>query len=248
MGIRPPHRQFLRRFILKKMAEGKNKITIYRDWIDFFEPLTDEEAGKLIKHLLRYTDDQNPISDRMTELLFLPIKKTLKRDLKEWEAKCEKNKLNGMTGGRPKTKPNETQNNRTVNFETENNPIIDIDIDNKIIDIIKEDSMLVKTASPYAKKIIPSMDEVIEFIVLEKQFSQNEAEKFFDYYQANGWRVGKNPMKDWKAAARNWLKNASNFNKQPLNTNQNGTQLTKQEREQEEFNRRYGTNFGQQTA
>ncbi|NCU72348.1 MAG: hypothetical protein EBY66_04965, partial [Candidatus Fonsibacter lacus] len=45
--------------------------------------------------------------------------------------------------------------------------------------IIKEESMLIKTASPYAKKIIPSMDDVIEFIVIERQCSQNEAEKFF---------------------------------------------------------------------
>ena len=111
--------------------------------------------------------------------------------------------------------------------------------------IKKEDSMLVKTASPYAKKIIPTLDEVIEYLVLEKNESQNEAEKFFDYYQANGWRVGKNPMKDWKAAARNWLKNASNYNKQTLKTNENGKQLSKQELEQQEFNRRYGTTFGQ---
>lgn len=88
------------------------------------------------------------------------------------------------------------------------------DIDNDaLITIKQENEMLVKTASPYAKKIIPSLDEVIEYIVFEKLASQNEAEKFFDYYQANGWRVGKNTMKDWKAAARNWLKNASNFNK-----------------------------------
>lgn len=227
------------------MAKGKNKITIYRDWVDYFEPLTDEEAGKLIKHLLRYTDDQNPVGDRMTELLFIPLKKTLKRDLKEWEAICEKNRSNGMNGGRPKSKPKETQNNPTVILETQNNPIIDIDIDNKIIDIVKEDSMLVKTASPYAKKIIPTLDEVIEYLVLEKNESQNEAEKFFDYYQANGWRVGKNPMKDWKAAARNWLKNKSNYNKQTLKTNENGKQLSKQELEQQEFNRRYGTTFGQ---
>jgi uncharacterized protein YdaU (DUF1376 family) len=33
-----------------------------------------------------------------------------------------------------------------------------------------------------------------------------EAQRFTDYYTANGWRVGRNPMKDWKAAARNWRK------------------------------------------
>lgn len=33
---------------------------------------------------------------------------------------------------------------------------------------------------------------------------ESEAQRFVDYYTANGWKVGKNPMKDWKAAARNW--------------------------------------------
>jgi hypothetical protein len=36
--------------------------------------------------------------------------------------------------------------------------------------------------------------------------AQEEAEKFFDYYTSNGWKVGKNPMKDWRATARNWKK------------------------------------------
>lgn len=31
-----------------------------------------------------------------------------------------------------------------------------------------------------------------------------DADRFVDYYTSNGWRVGKNPMKDWKAAVRNW--------------------------------------------
>lgn len=37
----------------------------------------------------------------------------------------------------------------------------------------------------------------------------DEAQKFFDYFSSNGWKVGgKAPMKDWKAAARNWIRNA----------------------------------------
>lgn len=50
----------------------------------------------------------------------------------------------------------------------------------------------------------PSVDEVKEYanaigISLDPQ-------AFVDYYDANGWKVGKNPMKDWKAAARNWAR------------------------------------------
>ena len=34
-----------------------------------------------------------------------------------------------------------------------------------------------------------------------------DAEKFIDYYTSNGWKVGKNSMKDWKAAVRTWERN-----------------------------------------
>lgn len=34
---------------------------------------------------------------------------------------------------------------------------------------------------------------------------EDESTRFYDYYTANGWMVGRNKMKDWKAAARNWI-------------------------------------------
>lgn len=57
----------------------------------------------------------------------------------------------------------------------------------------------------------PCIDEIDEYMrqrAKEKNMCINahlEAERFADYYSANGWKVGKNPMKDWKAAVRNWL-------------------------------------------
>jgi hypothetical protein len=90
------------------MAEGKNKIIIYRDWITTFESLSDEEAGRLIKHLFLYVNDKNPKpADRLTALLFEPIKQTLKRDLKKYEAICLRNRINGELGGRPINNPDE---------------------------------------------------------------------------------------------------------------------------------------------
>ena len=85
------------------MAEGKNKIIVYRDWLTTFDALSDEEAGRLIKHFFRYVNDHNPEApDRITALLFEPIKQTLKRDLKRYEAICLRNRNNGQLGGRPR--------------------------------------------------------------------------------------------------------------------------------------------------
>lgn len=81
------------------MAENKKSIIVYAEWLEQFEYLTDEEAGKLIKHFFRYVNDLNPIApDRFTEAQFIPIKQTLKRDLDKWEKTLTERSLNGRLG------------------------------------------------------------------------------------------------------------------------------------------------------
>lgn len=48
----------------------------------------------------------------------------------------------------------------------------------------------------------PTRDDVINYCA-EKGF-EIDADRFIDYYAANGWKVGRNPMKSWKAAVNNW--------------------------------------------
>lgn len=81
------------------MAKDKKKVIVYADWIDKFEELTDDEAGKLIKHFFRYINDLNPEApDRTTKLLFIDIQNTLKRDLLKWEATLDEKSVNGRIG------------------------------------------------------------------------------------------------------------------------------------------------------
>ena len=51
----------------------------------------------------------------------------------------------------------------------------------------------------------PTTQEVNEYCI-ERNNSVNP-ETFIDFYESNGWKVGKNPMKDWKACVRTWEKN-----------------------------------------
>jgi hypothetical protein len=68
------------------MAENKKIVLVYTEWISIFNELTNEEAGKLIKHFFEYINDLNPVADdRLIKLLFEPIKMQLKRDLCKWE-------------------------------------------------------------------------------------------------------------------------------------------------------------------
>lgn len=63
----------------------------------------------------------------------------------------------------------------------------------------------------------PSIEEAISYFS-EKGESSSEAQRFFDYYTSNGWRVGKNPMKDWRAAASGWISRNRNACRSPSPT------------------------------
>jgi hypothetical protein len=65
----------------------------------------------------------------------------------------------------------------------------------------------------------PTADQVNEY---SKEIGFTlDGSQFIDHYEARGWLIGKNPMKDWKAAVRTWKRNSSTFT-----TNLN-TQTTK---------------------
>ncbi len=48
----------------------------------------------------------------------------------------------------------------------------------------------------------PTLDDVQSYC--KERNNRVDAERFIDYYASNGWKVGKNQMKDWRAAVRNW--------------------------------------------
>ena len=61
------------------------------------------------------------------------------------------------------------------------------------------------------EKSKPTLEET-QIYFLEKKFPEVEAQRFFNYFESNGWLVGgRTKMKDWKAAARNWMLNARKF-------------------------------------
>ena len=81
------------------MAEGKKSFILYCDLIHTVNKLPDEKAGQLLKLILSYTNDLNPvIDDYILELVFEPIKHQLKRDLDGYKKKLEERTWAGILG------------------------------------------------------------------------------------------------------------------------------------------------------
>ena len=62
-----------------------------------------------------------------------------------------------------------------------------------------------KEKKPPKRFTAPTLEEVKAYC--EERKNNVDPERFINYYTANGWKVGKNPMKDWKAAVRSWERN-----------------------------------------
>ncbi len=108
------------------MATGKKSFVLYSDQKELFECLPNEQAGKLIKHIFKYVNDENPeCDDALVNLAFVSIKASLKRDLNKWEKQIEQRSAAGKASAEKRkqaaTESNENQRPLKPVHETQRN-------------------------------------------------------------------------------------------------------------------------------
>ena len=95
-----------------------------------------------------------------------------------------------------------TQSRNLEEILEKSTPEIEIELE-KDIEIEKEIHSSAKSTTTKRKRFEkPSISDIKQYC-MERNNDVN-AEQFFDYYESNGWKVGKNSMKDWRAAVRTW--------------------------------------------
>lgn len=93
-----------------------------------------------------------------------------------------------------------TQSRNLEEILEKSTPEIELEIEKKIEKEI--DSSAKSTTTKRKRFEKPTLSEIEQYCI-ERNNNVN-AEQFYDYYESNGWKVGKNSMKDWKAAVRTW--------------------------------------------
>lgn len=84
---------------------------------------------------------------------------------------------------------------------------------------------ILKQANKTKRESTPLNITVVVEAFIEAGSTEKEANKFYDYYESNGWKQGKGkPIINWKAAARNWIRRSEDFK---INNNANGFDRTK---------------------
>jgi hypothetical protein len=88
------------------MAENKKSFVLYSDSQGLVNQLPDDVAGRLLKHIYAYVNDENPVSDELLlNIAFEPIKQHLKRDLVKWQSTRETKSNNGNLGNLKRYNP-----------------------------------------------------------------------------------------------------------------------------------------------
>ena len=150
----------------------------------------------------------------MEQMAFESLRAFMNENIKTYQRTIEANRQNGRKGGRPRKaketdgfsekptethrEPNETHKNQSTKYKVQSTKYKDS------IESIEIDASA--SPSPRAsKRFSPPGLEEIEAYFAEKGGTAAQAERFRDFYESNGWKVGKNPMKSWKAAASGWM-------------------------------------------
>jgi len=176
-------------------------LKVWTSFKDIISTLQDDEIGRLFVMMLKYADTgDEPDCFAGNEMFLWPV---AKQQIDMASAKRDILRANGLKGGRPGTKdnqtePNETKENQTEPDESHNNNI------KKSNDNEKE-TLLTECKEKGVKFVPPTVDEVAEYC--RKRGNNVDAQTFVDFYQAKGWLIGKNHIKDWEACVRTWERN-----------------------------------------
>ena len=190
-------------------------LKIWCSFQEIIEPLSDEEVGRLIKMMLRYaeTGETPTQSDFKGNERF--IWAIAKQNIDYTETKSETLRRNGSQGGRPKSNQNQEEPEETKQNQEKANEIKENQIkpneSYKDKDKEKEndkENIKEKTSGRFTP---PTIEQVKEYC--KERGNAVDPDRWFNYYSSNGWKVGKNPMKDWKAAVRTWENNEKQDNR-----------------------------------
>lgn len=172
----------------------------YHSYIKQCKGLSDGELGRLFRALLEYSaSGKVPELNGRESVAFDFMSANIDRDAESYKDTCNRNREN-ISKRYERIRANTTvyETYQEKEEEKEKEELLKKDISNEIS----------KKSTRQKKFVPPTVEEVASYCLDRK--NKVDAAYFVDHYTSNGWKVGKQNMKDWKAAVRTWEKNGYN--------------------------------------
>lgn len=199
------------------MAQQKPGVMLYFEMRNVFEELSNEKRGILVSAILDYSEHGiQPDFRGSLRIAWASIRHKLDRDDDNYARKSQvrryavyirESKKDGVLplpyeqwlASLPETSQPETSND-TNRYPTTTTTAT--------ATATSTDCCYMPAAGKPPRQpqrlIPPTVEEVRAYAA--QRGDPLDPEAFMDYYTANGWKVGRNPMKDWKAAVRTWAR------------------------------------------
>ena len=180
----------------------RDTFILHTAYAEKFKRLSDAQFGFLIRSLMDYQKHGiiPDFTDDSVAFAFEIAKVELDISNQKYEEVCEKRRIAGSIGGQAK-QANATKCKQMVAKGSKSSKTYHNDNDNDNDNDFKN---IISVQKPRTVFIPPSVDEVRAYCT-ERNNNVN-AETFVDFYTSKGWMIGKDKMKDWKAAVRTWEK------------------------------------------
>ena len=161
-------------------------LKVFTDFLDVVEPLDDEECGRLFKAMLGYSlDGREPQLTGNERFLWVVARQHMDREAEVYEKKVKHLKRGNVPVTEKKGSVSEQDKDKEKDKDKD-----------------KDSLSLGGAGAPEEREKRPTLSEVMEFS--QREGIQTDVEYFFNYYEANGWHMGKQPIRDWRAALKAW--------------------------------------------
>lgn len=165
----------------------------------------------LMRKYVEHGDEPEELED-LEKMAFESLRSSMDTNIETYRRSILANRKNGRKGGRPR-KATETDGIAEELTEThgfsEKPTKTDGGLKYKVqstTDTKVSDSSSAEALPPTTKnRFSPPDVETVKNYFAEKGGTEGQAIRFHAYYESNGWKVGRNPMKNWKAAASGWI-------------------------------------------
>jgi uncharacterized protein YdaU (DUF1376 family) len=167
--------------------------------------LTDEQCGKYIRLLCA-----QHLHGHLSERQVLIICKSYDEDImskfkKDEDGKYYNERLEFEINRRKKYSESRSTNRKSNIKDKKHMNNISKTYDNHMETETEIENIIINNKEKVSKFKKPSLEEVKQYCA--ERNKGVDAERFFNYYESNGWQIGKNKMKNWKAAVHTWEKN-----------------------------------------
>ena len=180
--------------------QKKKSFLLYTESLSVLEELTKDQIADLFLAIKDYQNGVEPKLNGLMKAVFLPFKNYFDENAEKYAKVCEKRRNAGSLGGKANASKSKQMRYES---ESESDSESDVSKETEKKEIFKEKKADQKTQKKLAFEK-PTVEEVA--IYCRERGNAVDPEGFCDFYEAKGWRIGKEPMKNWKAAVRTWEK------------------------------------------